>query len=82
MPCVYVIICSVIELVHVCFPTRERALVFVYVHRHGAEPSLHASVLPAANCIAAESRKSLWGRDKNGKAAPRTRSTNTTPDPS
>lgn len=47
-----------------------------------AKPCMRASVLPAASCVAAESRKSLWGRDKNGEAAPRTCSTSTTPDPS
>lgn len=58
---------------------QQENVLYVFV---GAEPSLHASVLPAASCVAAESRKSLWGRDKNGEAAPRTRSTSTTPDPS
>lgn len=44
--------------------------------------AVRAPVLPAASCVAAENRESLWGRDKNGEAAPRTCSTSTTPDPS
>lgn len=58
--------------------TRETALVFVSVHTTASV----ACVSVTGSCVATESRKSLWGRDKNGEAAPRTRSASTTPNPS
>lgn len=54
---------------------------FVSVHTRLPTASV-ACVSVTGSCVATESRKGLWGRDKNGEAAPRTRSTSTTPNPS
>lgn len=57
---------------------REYAIVFVHVQSQSRICHCYRQLA----VLQWEAEKSLWGRDKNGEAAPRTRSTSTTPDPS